>query len=280
MYVQSFFRDAAFLASIAITLQGFQALLIPIRAIIAICSALPAMMIWSTVSRPKAITTTKPIFTINPGQAGKGLATMLTDKLGFLSNVKTSFFSYALALTLFRAKALLGMCIPIGAIWADERLSTKCTDNLNALAHTTANFIHAITRAICTFPAWSMLEMLSANWAHAHDSGDASFSSGPYVSTFRRTVQVVGSSIGVRASGIAFAADRANRHYQLWLQLSAVMGIAALNRAKAAFLGGGELFTTDRANRVHCHTSGSTSRVISGGAFPGMNARQRVASPL
>lgn len=165
MYVYPILLGTADLTGIAIALKRLVPLLIPVRAIVAICAALPTVVVRATMVSPKALAATVEVGAVCPGDARKHNAAVPACEGRLLTNAEPSSGSDALTLADLGAKSLLLVSGPIGCVWGNERLATELTGRLNSLTDSPLRFVLALTRAVSP-RASGVLELNSADGAN------------------------------------------------------------------------------------------------------------------
>jgi len=164
MNVHAVFRNAALLAGIGIALQGLEALLVPVWAIVALVAALPAVVFFASVVCPGALAATKLIRSICSGYARKGLATVFTGEGLFFANVKATLFGNSFALTGLGTKAL-GLAVPIRWIKLNKLLAAVIARERDRSEAFPVSDAHAFAGTILSLSAWKMKKRNATNVA-------------------------------------------------------------------------------------------------------------------
>ena len=170
MYIHPVLRAAAFLAGVAVTLKRLVALFVPIGTIVAICTALPAMMLWASPFCPIALEAAKVVFSVCSGLAGEWLSAVFTGKSGFLANMQAALFGNTFALAGFRTKAMRAFS-PAQEVWLSEWLATIVAvtgDWLEVLACS----VRAGARAICAYALGAITEDFATDRADVLNPGN------------------------------------------------------------------------------------------------------------
>jgi len=174
MYIHAVLLSSALLASIVIALQGTEALLVPIWSIVALCAALPAVVILAPVVLPKAFAAAIEVRAILASHANEQLATVFTSKRGFLPDVQTSFLSNTFTLANIATESLLGMSLPIGTVLRKVFFPAKVAGSGYKSTCSFSCFVFTFTGTVNAFAHRSILEFLAANWACISYTGNTS----------------------------------------------------------------------------------------------------------
>jgi len=268
MHIHAVLRNTALVASVVISLKSLEALLVPVWAIVAICATLPAMVVLTSMVLPKACAAAIEIRAIFASHAGKWLAAVLAGEGCSLADMQTLFFGDALALADLATKPLLGTGLPVRTILGKELFPAEVASSWYKSSCLLSCFILALTRTASAIMTRYVLKLLTANRACVSNAGSTPLATSANMSAFGRTIEIVWTSITVRARGVGFPANRAGSIKQLRLDLSGIVGVTASNRTELSWFERGKVLTANRANRLHQHTSGSMIRAMLGARSP------------
>jgi len=205
------FREATHAADVLVALKGFVSLGVPIGTVVTICSALPAMVLFTAMICPEALAATEMVSAVSSGETCEGLSAMLTGKGDFLANVKTTFLSYSLALTLLGTKALWAMCLPFGRIGGRKLLPAVIADIHNLFGRFLSCCTGTLVRAILSVPVGFVKEDLAAGKADILDARDAYLEATEDTAALGRATLLVGNPVYTRPVIEWLVADRTNR---------------------------------------------------------------------
>ena len=164
MNVHAVFRNAALLAGIGIALQGLEALLVPVWAIVALVAALPATVVFAALVCPGALEAAITIVSIRSSYAGKGLATVFADEGLFFANMKAVLLGGAFTGTGFRTEAL-GLAVPIRWIKLNKLLAAVIARERDRSEAFPVSDAHAFAGTILSLSAWKMKKRNATNVA-------------------------------------------------------------------------------------------------------------------
>ena len=280
MNVHAVFRNAALLAGIGIALQGLEALLVPVWAIVALVAALPATVVFAALVCPGALEAAITIVSIRSSYAGKGLATVFADEGLFFANMKAVLLGGAFTGTGFRTEAL-GLAVPIRWIKPNKLFAAVIARARDCSEAFPVSDAHALSRAVNAWMRRNVRKCLTADLADMREVTSLVFACCTNVSAGGRAADMYWRAIGLGTCDEDHTADRTNNFYLLTRSSSSIAGIAALDRAEALFSRVGKIFPADGASRgKHWGTSDSVRREKNQGALLGMNACQQVMSLL
>lgn len=280
MNVHAVFRNAAMLAGIGIALQSFEALLVPVWAVITLMAALPAVVFLSALVCPRALAATIAIVSICSGHARKRLTAMFADEGSFGANVEAALLGRPFTRTGPRTEARKRVGVPPRRIGNREAEPTKSTNERNTFGCPALGNAHALPRAIGTLMRRNIRKCLAANWTGIHKMRLAPFPSSADMGTLARATQFV-RSVLMDSDSKSFVTDGADAFFLLEGHSPAYVSVTAHDRAEALFSRVGETLIADGTNRgKHCCTSDSVHREKNRGALLGKNACQQVMTLL
>lgn len=165
---------AAMLAAILITDQGESALLFPVRTIVALGSALPAMVILATMMCMKTFEAAVVIVSVYSGHTGERLFAMLANEGSRLAKTQASLLSYSFALANTGAKALLMSGIPVRWIRGGKSVSTVVTRARDSLCGFAMGFTCTFAGAVFALLFGSIEEGFATEQTDIFEAGNAS----------------------------------------------------------------------------------------------------------
>lgn len=174
MNIHTMFGHTTSLTNALITSECSSSLRFPVGTIVAIRSALPTMMVFTTMMRPKTRTAAIKIGAICSRHSGKCFVAVLTSKCRFFANVKPFFLGNAFALTTLGAKALSYKCRPFRSIDGCKTFATIGTDMRDLSACLRTSLIMAFAGAIDTLSFSGIKKDSSAGRTSIPDARDRS----------------------------------------------------------------------------------------------------------
>lgn len=175
MNIHTIFRNVAPLADMTIALKRFSSLSVPIWAIPARVTTLPAAVFLSAQRLVRAFTTTKAIFAVCSSNASERLFTVFTNESGFFADIKTALFCNAFTVAFLGAKRRNGVCIPTERVSLNgEYLATKLTGKSGYFSGRCFCSTLAFSRAIFALSFCSIIKRAVAKLAGVFYAGNRS----------------------------------------------------------------------------------------------------------